>query len=145
MSTHTPYDKISKYCEDKNLSNLKKGYILQKYYEEFYKLSKDCKTADEILGTEKTLLSDTTLSSYLIYANNEINNEIDDQVKVYKKERSFKDFGRDILIGVLASAAYTILLILIIILAQNQLKSFVSDLYDGNTRIQNTVNADEVK
>lgn len=53
---------------------------------------------------------------------------------------SVKNFGLSILSGVIASFIFTILLIVILNLAQNQVKGWINDMYKTQQEMEQTVN-----
>lgn len=137
---------ISKFCEDNKLSKLHQRILLHKYYEDYYLLIEDyCKkensnpSADTIKGFNSTLLNEMTLKTNISLANDEIRNYTEKEIAKVKKNQSIKSFWFSVLSSIIGSFLFTILLLIIFTLAQNQVKSWINDLYNNDKQIEQTI------
>lgn len=143
----TPYSQIMEFCKTKNASDLQSKILLHKFYKDYYEVIDNYKKKEnkeptkEILeGFESTLLSETTLQGNLKLSEEEIESAFSKEIRKHDKVTSMKNFGLSILSGVIASFLFTILLIIILNLAQNQVKGWINDMYKTQQEIERTVN-----
>lgn len=145
---NTPYSQIVEFCKKKNASELQCKILLHKFYKDFYEIIDDYKNKEKreptheiIEGFENTLLSETTLQGNLKLSNEEIEIEFSKQIKKHDRIISIKNFGLSVISGVLASFIFSLLLVLILNLAQNEIKGWINDMYKSQQEIEQTVNA----
>lgn len=143
----TPYSQIMEFCQNKDVSELQSKILLHKFYKDYYEVVDNYKKkenkepTDEILkGFESTLLSETTLQGNLKLSNEEIEAALSKEIKKHERVTSLKNFGLSVLSGVIASFIFTILLIVILNLAQNQVKGWINDMYKTQQEMVQTVN-----
>lgn len=138
---------IKKFCEGHNFSKLHERILFHKFYEDFDTITKDYKdnettdpSEDTIKGFISTLLSEMTLQSNVKLADDEIKSFTRKEIKKLKRVQTFKEFCSSALASIVGSIIFSIILIILFTIAQNQLKSWVNDLYNDNTEIQSTIN-----
>lgn len=143
----TPYNQIMEFCKSKSASELQSKILLHKYYKDYYEVIDNYKkkekkepTKEIIEGLENTLLSETTLQGNLKLSEEEIEIAFSEKLKKHDKIMSLKNFGLSVLSGVFASIIFTLLLILVLNLAQNQVKGWINDMYKTQQEIEQTVN-----
>ena len=143
----TPYSQIMEFCKSKNVSELQSKILLHKFYKDYYEIIDNYKKkenkepTEEILeGFESTLLSETTLQGNLKLSEEEIEIALSKEIKKHDRITSAQNFGLSVLSGVLASFIFTILLIVILNLAQNQVKGWINDMYKTQQEMEQTVN-----
>lgn len=143
----TPYSQIMEFCKNKNVPELQSKILLHKFYKDYYDIINNYKAkennepTEEILkGFESTLLDETTLQGNLKLSEDEIEKALSEEIKKHDKIISIKNFGLSVLSGVIASFIFTILLIVILNLAQNQVKGWIDDMYKTQQEIEQTVN-----
>ena len=144
---------ISKFCEDNKLSKLHQRILLHKYYEDYYILIEDYRkkensnpSADTIKGFNSTLLNEMTLKTNVSLANDEIRNYTEKEIAKVKKHQSIKSFWLSVLSSIIGSFLFAILLLIIFTLAQNQVKSWINDLYNNSKQIEQTItNEQQIK
>lgn len=142
----TPYSQIMEFCKNKNVSELQSKILLHKFYKDYYEIIDNYKKkenqepTEEILkGFESTLLSETTLQGNLKLSNEEIEAALSKEIKRHDKLMSLKNFSLSVLSGVIASFLFTILLVVILNLAQNQVKGWINDMYKTQQEMEQTV------
>ncbi len=143
----TPYSQIMEFCKNKNVPELQSKILLHKFYKDYYDIINNYKNkenkepTEEILkGFESTLLDETTLQGNLKLSEDEIEKALSKEIKKHDKIVSIKNFGLSVLSGVIASFIFTVLLIVILHLAQNQVKGWIDDMYKTQQEIEHTVN-----
>lgn len=143
----TPYSQIMEFCKNKNVPELQSKILLHKFYKDYYDIINNYKNkenkepTEEILkGFESTLLDETTLQGNLKLSEDEIEKALSKEIKKHDKIVSIKNFGLSVLSGVIASFIFTVLLIVILNLAQNQVKGWIDDMYKTQQEIEHTVN-----
>lgn len=142
----TPYERIKTFCETKELSKLQQSILLNKFYENYnamideYKKRQDKDPDQNMLEAYETaLLSDTNIQNNIKLVNEEIENVFKDRLKSFKRRTSFKEFSISVLSGVIGSFIFTLLLVLLLQLGQNQIKSWIADWYVNDVQIENMV------
>lgn len=144
---------ISKFCEDNKLSKLHQRILLHKYYEDYYILIEDYRkkensnpSTDTIKGFNSTLLNEMTLKTNISLANDEIKNYTEKEIAKVKKNQFIKSFWFSVLSSIIGSFLFAILLLIIFTLAQNQVKSWINDLYNNGKQIEQTItNEQQIK
>lgn len=143
----TPYSQIMEFCKNKNVSELQSKILLHKFYKDYYEVIDNYKKkenkepTEEILKIyENTLLSETTLQGNLKLSEEEIENAFSKELKKHDRLMSFANFWLSVLTGVVASVFFTLLLILVLNLAQSQVKGWINDMYKTQQEIEQTVN-----
>ncbi len=146
----TPYNQITEFCKNKNVPELQSKILLHKFYKDYYEVidnyqKKESKepTKEILEGFESTLLSETTLQGNLKLSEEEIASALSKEIKKHDRLTSIKNFGLSILSGVIASFIFTILLLVILNLAQNQVKGWINDMYKTQQQIEQTVNSEQ--
>ena len=139
----TPYERIRDFCKNKDIPKLKQDLMVSRFYENFDLMVTEYRTKEGKEPTDETsdayedaLLSDVNLQNILKLVDEEIENEFADRTKRVKRQTSFKEFSLSVLSGVIASFLFTILLVIILNLAQSQIKSWISDWYTTDKQIQ---------
>lgn len=146
----TPYSQIMEFCKKKDASELQSKILLHKFYKDYYEIINNYKkredkepTEETLEGFESTLLSETTLQGNLKLSEKEIEIALSKEIKKHDRVTSIKNFGLSILSGVIASFIFTILLIVILNLAQNQVKGWINDMYKTQQEMERTVNDEQ--
>ena len=146
----TPYKRIRNFCKNKNVTKIEQSLIVNKFYEDYYSMieehtknEKGVLTDETCKGFENALLSDVNLQISLKIIKEDIENEYKRRVKIVEIKTSIKEFSVSVLSGVIASFLFTILLIVILNMAQSQVKSWISDWYTTEKQIENMT--DEMK
>lgn len=146
MSNLTPFEQIKKFCKDKNLSKLQERIMFHKYTEDYNELISNHIEAegieppdDTLKGFRNTLLSESTLSTNSKLSEDEIKENLKTEIRKAEKKYSRTSFWSSVGAGILASTLFTIMLIVVISLAQSQVKSWVNDLYSTQTHIEQKV------
>lgn len=143
----TPYSQITDFCKNKNASELQSKILLHKYYKDYYEVIENYKnkenkepTSEILEGFESTLLSETTLQGNLKLSEGEIELALSKEIEKHDRIISLKNFSLSVLSGIIASFIFTILLIVILNLAQNQVKGWINDMYKTQQEMEEAVN-----
>ena len=146
----TPYERIKTFCETKELSKLQQSILLNKFYENYnamideYKKSTGKNPDQNMLEAYETaLLSDTNIQNNIKLVNEEIENVFKDKLRTFKRTTSLKEFSISVLSGVIGSFIFALLILLLLKLGQNQIKSWVTDWYVNDVQIENLINTQE--
>ena len=136
MSECDPYSRIKKFINNSDYKDNKlvEKILLHTYYKEYNELIEqetDLESrknlSEEVSNSYKrTLLSETNLKKNAEIALSEIDVSVDDKVKWIERKYRFKNVIGVIGINIISSAAFTLLLIILFALAENQIRPIVN-------------------
>lgn len=145
------YEKIKKYCESAQLDKFYEIFLYHKFEEDYYnqileyKKNNNNQEPDSSTkqGYESTLLSDSTLSTNIMLANSEKERIISKEIKKVKRKTTGIAFLFNVLAGILASVIFTIMIVVLFTLGQNQIMSWLNDFYVDNKQIEEQMKNNE--
>lgn len=129
------FTRIKEFSTARNLTKLQERILLHKYYEDFYSLYDDYKrknqgnnpSNDIIIGFNNTLLSDMTLSTNISLSISELESFTKKEISKVKRVNGLKDFGLSTLSSIVGSFLFTLLIIILFLMGQNQIRSWFTD------------------
>jgi hypothetical protein len=133
MNGKSPFVIIREYCSKEKTSKLIERILFHKFEEELNELLESYRkdhngqdpSQDTINGYISTLLSETNLSKNIKLAEEEIREELEDEINKIKKKIGNINFWKSVGASILGSFFFTILLIIIFFIAENQVKSLL--------------------
>ena len=144
------FNEITKFCETQKYSKLHQKILLHKYYEDYsyfidyYKQTEHEEPTDEaIRAFNVTAFSETTLKSNISLANDEIKRFTEKEINKIKNTQSLKNFLFSVLSSVVGSIVFSVILMVLFALAHAQIKTWVGDLYETNSQIEQTITEDK--
>lgn len=142
-NSKTPLEHIRNYCLSEKKTKIIEKIVYHKYNQDLSDLissylkneNKDA-SAEIIEGFKTTLISNNTLSTNIRLAEEEINDIVENKVRLLEKKYKRNDFFRAIIINILSSFIFTLLIILIAIVAENQIKTWIRE-FGSNNNVMN--------
>ena len=135
MNGKSPYIIIAEFCEREKIDKIIERILYHKYNEELTELINSYKTdnhaqdplPDTIDGFSATLLSEINLRKNIRLAEEELEEIFKDKIKKVKRSISNTDFWKSVLASIVASFIFIIILILMYVVAENQVKSLINN------------------
>lgn len=134
MSDKTPLEVIREFCIKNNQDIFHEKLLLYNYYDEFSiavsKYTKKKELTNEKIDTiYSTLLDENSLRKNLKLIDSELNDF--ENTIVTKIEKKYKkiSFGLNVLASIIASFVFTLILIGLLAVAENQVKGIVKDYF----------------
>lgn len=134
MSSKTPYTIIKEYCaHNKNSDKLVEKILLHTFYEEYDELVKAEKenraelSDEEINGFRNSLLSKINLKKNEEIAKAEIESCMESKTRIIVAQNKVKNAFSVIGLNVFSSVIFTLLLIILFFLAENQIRPLVQE------------------
>lgn len=133
---------INKFCDSEKLDSFYKYYLYYKFNSDLEeqianhkKISKSEPSEETISTIKSTLISNSTLSTNVKLAVEQRKRILDKEIKQYRSGQNIKVFSLNVLSGVLASILFTLLIVVVFTLGENQIKSWLND-FNSNTEVQ---------
>lgn len=127
----TPFDAIAEYCVKNNKSDCVRDLAYSVYRQQFESLTVD-KTPplDEaaVQATEKTLLAPGSLIAHTRAAEEILKKQFEGEARQLQSKMKRDSFWFAVLTGVVGNIIYSLLLIVLFIVAKDQLSSWLSSL-----------------
>jgi len=132
MSTKTPFDVISDYCNAQDKNTVIRDLAYSIYRQQFESLSKDANgDQTSISAIQKTLLSQGNLVAHVRTAEDMLNRQFQSELKPIHSKAAKVSFWMSVGSGIVGNILYSLLLILIFVVAKDQLSSWLSTLIEA--------------
>ena len=132
------YDKINEYCTSKYsgvLVQAERDYVLRKFLDSYYEAVKKYEEIHHATPSPQeeqtiinSLLNDSTLLSYADSAKNYYEQFKGNIVNDYVKTQRSPKFWRNVLTSILANFIYSLILIIIFLVANDQISTWLAQL-----------------
>jgi len=133
------YNALQEFCDRQKdmISTGERDFIIRKFLESFYDTIQIQEqkngtplTDNEIRAIEQSLLGDKNLESYVDSAKKFIAATRESLIDDYNKQHRRNSFWRDIWVNMIAAFFYSILLLLLYVVAKDQISKWITDLLD---------------
>ena len=124
MFNTDPFETINTYCRNRQISPVFRKLLYAKFVEEYT----DCRKQNANLTQAqedtliKTLLHDNAIERNLNIVKSEVENVVNEQIKLKEKMYKIKNVGGTIFVNIVSSFIFTALLILIFAVAESEIK-----------------------
>lgn len=122
----TPYEAIDSYCKQNKKNNCIRDLAYSVYTQQRDLLSQDPTLTPAAIQT--MLLTDASLLAHVRSAEDALSAQVENEVKRIRKELGTKSFGMSIVSGVVGNIVYSLLLVIIFVLAKDQISTWLSSL-----------------
>ena len=122
----TPYETIDTYCKHNKKNNCVRDLAYSIYTQQSDLLSQDPTLTPAAIQT--MLLTDASLLAHIRSAEDALSAQIENEIKRIRKELGIKSFGMSIVSGVVGNIVYSLLLVIIFILAKDQIATWLASL-----------------
>lgn len=145
MNVNNPFQTIKDFCRGEKLNITIERILYHKYQQEINELIQSYKdenngnkpSDDTIQGFKQTLLSENTLSTNVRLADEEIEDILKDKITAEKRKIGRINFWKSVLSSVVGSFFFVLLLILIFIVAENQVRGLLGTDLNQREEIKN--------
>ena len=134
MNGKTELEVVTEYCNSNGKSSVVGSIAFSIYQQQLEELIADSQnngeglSDNEISTMRTTLLSQNSLSAHVRLAEDQLAEQTRSAIKPLLKKEGFKNFLVSVGASVIASFLYSILLIIIFVVAQEQIASWLSSL-----------------
>ncbi len=124
MFNTDPFETINTYCRNRQISPVFRKLLYAKFVEEYT----DCRKQNANLTQAqedtliKTLLHDNAIERNLNIVKSEVENVVNERIKLKEKMYKIKNVGGTIFVNIVSSFIFTALLILIFAVAESEIK-----------------------
>jgi hypothetical protein len=122
----TPYETIDNYCKQNKKNNCIRDLAYSIYTQQSDLLSKDPDLTTTAIQT--MLLTDASLLAHVRSAEDALASQVESEISRIRKELRTKSFGMSVLSGVTGNILYSLLLVIIFVLAKDQISTWLSTL-----------------
>ena len=133
------FDKIIGFCDsdrDFFLTDIEKNHVIRNFLDSYYKTIEEYKkeqggaepTPDEEHAIVTALLNPSTLSSFVISANNYYKQVKSNHENDFRKSYAKLDFWKNIWINLLSNIIYAIALMVVFVIAKDQIVTWLIQL-----------------
>lgn len=122
----TPYETIDAYCKQNKKNNCVRDLAYSIYTQQSDLLSQDPLLTPAAIQT--MLLTDASLLAHVRSAEDALSAQVENEIKRIRKELGTKSFGMSIVSGVVGNIVYSLLLVVIFILAKDQISTWLSSI-----------------
>lgn len=122
----TPYEAIDSYCKQNKKNNCIRDLAYSVYTQQSDLLSQDRTLTPAAIQT--MLLTEASLLAHVRSAEDALSAQVENEVKRIRKELGTKSFGVSIISGVVGNIVYSLLLVIIFVLAKDQIATWLSSL-----------------
>lgn len=122
----TPYETIEQHCTKHKINPCIRDLAFSVYCQQYETLAKDPSLTPANINT--ILLSAASVNAHVRAAEDTLTKHVESELKSLKKELGTKSFGWSILSGIVGNVLYSLLLIVIFILAKDQIGTWLSSL-----------------
>lgn len=131
MNTKTPFEFISEYCNDQEKNTVVRDLAYSIYRQQFESLTKDANgDQTSISAIQKTLLSRGNLVAHVRTAEDMLDRQFQSELKPIHSKAAKDSFWLSVGSGVVSNILYSLLLIIIFVIAKDQLSSWLSTLIE---------------
>jgi len=122
----TPYETIDGYCKKNKKNNCIRDLAYSIYTQQADLLSQEPTLSSAAIQT--MLLTDASLLAHVRSAEDALSAQVENELKQIRKELGTKSFGMSVLSGVVGNVVYSLLLVIIFVLAKDQISTWLSSL-----------------
>ncbi|EQB5727883.1 MULTISPECIES: hypothetical protein [Enterobacter] len=122
----TPYETIDNYCKQNKKNNCVRDLAYSIYTQQNDLLSQDQTLTPAAI--QKMLLTDASLVAHIRSAEDALSAQVESEISRIRKELGTKSFGISVLSGVTGNIVYSLLLVIIFVLAKDQISTWLSSL-----------------
>lgn len=131
MSNKTPFEVMSEYCNDQDKNTVVRDLAYSIYRQQFESLSKDANgDQTSIDAIQKTLLSQGNLVAHVRSAEDMLDRQFQNELKPIQSKSTKDSFWLSVGGGIVSNILYSLLLIIIFVIAKDQLSSWLSTLIE---------------
>lgn len=131
MSKETPFEVISEYCNSEDKNTVVRDLAYSIYRQQFEDLSKDANgDQTSIDAIQKTLLSQGNLVAHVRTAEDMLSRQFQSELKPIQSKATKDSFWFSVGSGVVSNILYSLLLIIVFVIAKDQLSSWLSTLIE---------------
>jgi len=123
----TAFERISKYCADNGKSIFVRNVAFS-IFQEKLEQGKITSPSLHIDSLADALLADASMFSHVMHAETMIGEQIKEDVAKGRRKDGFRSFCVSIASGVAGNFAYSLLLVLVFVLARDQIRSWLNDV-----------------
>ncbi|WP_128326240.1 hypothetical protein [Pseudomonas alkylphenolica] len=127
----TPYEIIEQHCTKNKINACARDLAFSVYSQQYETLAQDPNLTPAAINT--ILLSNPSLAAHVRAAEDTLSKYVEGELKSLKRELGAKSFGWSILSGVFGNILYSLLLIVIFILAKDQIATWLSSISKTTT------------
>jgi hypothetical protein len=121
-----PYETIDNYCKQNKKNNCIRDLAYSIYTQQSDLLSQDLTLTSAAI--QKMLLTDASLLAHVRSAEDALSSQVESEITRIRKELGTKSFGMSVLSGVTGNILYSLLLVIIFVLAKDQISTWLSTL-----------------
>jgi len=129
MSGKTPFQILDDYCHENEKTQCVRDLAFSIYRQQFEDLTKD-KANDQnaVNQVQEVLLSQGNLVAHVRSAEEQLEKQFTDELNRIKKRTAKESFWMNMLSGIVGNVIYSLLLIILFIIAKDQLSTWLSSL-----------------
>lgn len=134
MPDRTPFQVISEYCEEQEKNDCVRDLAYSIYRQQYESLTQGQNVdAAAIAATERTLLSPGSLLAHVRSAEEVLRKQFDDELKPFKARATRESFWFAVFTGIVGNIIYSLLLIILFVVAKDQLSGWLSSLLENRS------------
>lgn len=127
--TKTPFEIITEYSQQQEKNSCIRDLAFSIYRQQFEALTKDhAMDQTSIDAIQKTLLSVGNLVAHVRSAEEILRKQFEDDLKPIKAQAAKDSFWFSVITGIVSNIIYSLLIIILFIVAKDQLSSWLSNL-----------------
>ena len=131
MSDKTPFEVISDYCKAEEKNTVVRDLAYSIYRQQYESLTKDAGTNQtSIDAIQKTLLSKGNLVAHVRSAEDVLKRQFQNDLKPIQSKATKDSFWLSVGSGIVSNILYSLLLIIIFVIAKDQLGTWLSALIE---------------
>lgn len=129
MSTINPFEVIAEYCRQQQKNTCVRDLAYSIYRQQFESLTKDGTTDQTAIDAiQKTLLSTGNLVAHVRSAEETLRKQFEEELKPIRAKSTKDSFWFAVMTGIVGNIIYSLLLIILFVVAKDQLSSWLSSL-----------------
>lgn len=122
----TPYEIIETYCTNSGKNNCTRDLAYSIYCQQYETLALDPSLTPA--GINTMLLSNASIIAHVRSADDALAKHVEDELKRIRKELGNRSFGLSIVSGVVGNLVYSLLLVVIFVLAKDQVATWLASV-----------------
>lgn len=125
----TPFEVIDEYCQKQRKNGCVRDLAFSIYRQQFESLTKDSGGDQKSIdATQKTLLSPGSLVAHVRSAEELLRKQFEDDLKPIQRRDKRSSFWFAVFTGVFGNIVYSLIIIVLFVVAQDQLSTWLSSL-----------------
>lgn len=129
MTTKTPFEIIADYCQQQRKNTCVRDLAYSIYRQQFESLTKDSASDQtSIDAIQKTLLSAGNLVAHVRSAEESLRQQFEEELEPLRAKSTRDSFWFAVMSGVIGNIIYSLLLIILFVIAKDQLSSWLTSL-----------------